>query len=247
MWILEVDPKKADIIVGSPNNTDTVPFASLQTVRGQAQGAKSRGLNVLAAINGDAWGSEGVNKPYGVMYKDGKCIKSYAKKPNTFSNDDVFYVTNDGYVNIVDIDTFNKIDKTTIRHAIGGWYRLISRGGETYASNNPKVGDPLLRNITDPAWEDFVKLNPRTFVGITKDNKVFLMVAEGRTTGSQGLTMNGMARICYNLGCIQAINLDGGGSTTMIKRWKNGFEVLNTPSDNGVERAVGNTLMVIAK
>ena len=92
-------------------------------------------------------------------------------------------------------------------------------------------------------------LNPRTAVGVTADNKIVMMVVDGRQTGySEGLTMIETANFMMSYGAVDAIDLDGGGSTTMVMDFYNdgiGGQVLNNPSD-GVERSVGSNLAVFA-
>lgn len=73
--------------------------------------------------------------------------------------------------------------------------------------------------------------NPRTAIGVTADNKLILFVCEGRnqTPNTPGYTLEETARIMMDLGCIEVLNLDGGGSTCMLV---NGKETIK-PSDAG--------------
>lgn len=91
--------------------------------------------------------------------------------------------------------------------------------------------------------------HPRSAVGISSDGtRLFLVTIDGRQSGySQGATMRELAEYMRSIGAYQAINLDGGGSTTMVARLPY-FEqatVVNRPSDNR-ERSVPNTLQVIS-
>lgn len=82
---------------------------------------------------------------------------------------------------------------------------------------------------------------PRTALGVTKDNKLLLVTVNGRQPGiSVGMTLTELAELMLELGAINAMNLDGGGSTTMVIR----NQVLNLPSD-GIERPVSNGIMII--
>lgn len=82
---------------------------------------------------------------------------------------------------------------------------------------------------------------PRTALGITHDRRLLLVTVNGRRTGiSVGVTLEELAAIMIDLGAVEAMNLDGGGSTTMVIR----NQVLNLPSD-GVERPVSNALVII--
>ena len=71
--------------------------------------------------------------------------------------------------------------------------------------------------------------NPRTAVGYTSDNNLILLTADGREGSSIGMTLMELARFMQSLGCIGAINLDGGGSTVM---YVNG-SVVNKPQMKG--------------
>jgi len=71
--------------------------------------------------------------------------------------------------------------------------------------------------------------NPRTAIGYTKDNHLILLTADGREGASIGLTLNELANIMKQLGCVNAMNLDGGGSTVM---YVNG-QVVNKPAVQG--------------
>lgn len=81
--------------------------------------------------------------------------------------------------------------------------------------------------------------HPRSAICKTSDNKLVFFAADGRLSFSVGLYLNESAAILSSLGCVDAINLDGGGSTCMISQ---GLEV-NHPS-GGSERPVANAVMV---
>jgi hypothetical protein len=84
---------------------------------------------------------------------------------------------------------------------------------------------------------------PRTVVGYSRDEqRVYLVVADGRSSASGGATFEQMSYILKALGAYQAVNLDGGGSSCMVV---NGT-VTNTPSD-GSPRSVANGLIVTKK
>lgn len=95
-------------------------------------------------------------------------------------------------------------------------------------------------------------LHPRTAVGISRDGRyLFLMTADGRQFGySEGLTTAETAEWMRRLGAYNALNLDGGGSTTLVMQGAGGKpEVLNRPSGPpaGIERRVANHLCVFAQ
>ena len=83
------------------------------------------------------------------------------------------------------------------------------------------------------------KRHPRTAIGRTADGDIWMVAVDGRQEISIGATLDEMAKIMSRLGCVDAINLDGGGSTCLHLL---GVTV-NRPSD-GVERPVSNAVMI---
>ena len=74
---------------------------------------------------------------------------------------------------------------------------------------------------------------PRTAIGVKKDGTVILLVVDGRSRSSAGMSLQELADYMVKLGAVQALNFDGGGSSEMVLDGK----ILNNPSD-GRERAV---------
>ena len=90
----------------------------------------------------------------------------------------------------------------------------------------------------------------RTAVGIREDGTVLLLVADGRSKQAEGLSLTELQQIFRWLECRDALNLDGGGSTTMYLNIGGYQGVINCPSDNGRfdhdgERTVSNAVIVI--
>jgi len=83
---------------------------------------------------------------------------------------------------------------------------------------------------------------PRTAIGFTRANELILLVVDGRQKTSAGMTLFELAEFMKNAGCIDAINLDGGGSSTMVVEG----EIVNTPSDLR-ERKVSNAILILKK
>jgi Phosphodiester glycosidase/FlgD Ig-like domain len=81
--------------------------------------------------------------------------------------------------------------------------------------------------------------HPRTAVGQLANGRVILVVADGRSPASAGLTIGQLAQQMARLGAVRAMSLDGGGSSTMAVNGR----VFNQPSD-GAPRAVPNALFV---
>ncbi len=84
--------------------------------------------------------------------------------------------------------------------------------------------------------------NPRTAIGYTKDNDLILVAVDGREGSSIGLTLTELASFMKSLGCTNAINLDGGGSTVM---YVNG-QIVNHPYQPG-GIALSNALVISKK
>ncbi|MEU5625803.1 phosphodiester glycosidase family protein [Streptomyces tendae] len=95
----------------------------------------------------------------------------------------------------------------------------------------------------DPSWYyGWVhKRNPRTLAGVDAAGRTVLVTADGRGTDSLGLSIGESAEVAKSLGLRDAVNLDGGGSTTMAAEGA----VLNSPSDAAGERPVGDALLIL--
>jgi hypothetical protein len=117
---------------------------------------------------------------------------------------------------------------------------LVGIGGAPTLVKNGQVNVTYNQEIM---WGSGVGLDngdPRTAVGYTADNHVIMIVADGRQVTSQGVGLTELAQIMIDLGCVEAMNLDGGGSTQMAV----GNQLVNTPSES---RAVPTILTVTHK
>ncbi|MFE6805527.1 phosphodiester glycosidase family protein [Streptomyces sp. NPDC057681] len=107
--------------------------------------------------------------------------------------------------------------------------------------------DAAAEGVIDPEYPSFGYAwanvrQPRTMAGIDKRGRLLLVTVDGRQKGgSEGFTLQEAAMFMKSLGAVQALNLDGGGSTAMAV---NG-SVVNQPSDSTGERAVGDTIQVL--
>lgn len=106
-------------------------------------------------------------------------------------------------------------------------------GGETILLKKGKVR----------AHDDSI-LHPRTAVGIDRDTgQILLLTVDGRTESSDGYTLVQLAKMMKSLGAEDALNLDGGGSTTMVAPSRDGtVKVQNHPSDGSL-RSVGDAVV----
>ncbi|HVH47903.1 MAG TPA: phosphodiester glycosidase family protein [Labilithrix sp.] len=115
-----------------------------------------------------------------------------------------------------------------MKQVVGGRPTVLLDGKGTDTSGHPNL----------------CQRHPRTAVGLTKDKKVLLIgVVDGRATTRIGMTCNELGDFMKELGAYNAMNFDGGGSSTM---WIQGQGVLNNPTD-GSERTVANHLAIFAK
>jgi exopolysaccharide biosynthesis protein len=85
--------------------------------------------------------------------------------------------------------------------------------------------------------------HPRTAMGYTEDNKLVILVIQGRSESASGATLTQEAQIVKDLGCVEALNLDGGGSSCLLV---NGKETIQ-PSDKEGQRAVPAVFMITKK
>jgi exopolysaccharide biosynthesis protein len=111
----------------------------------------------------------------------------------------------------------------------------VLRTGPLLLKNSRKVGLPDRKFVTDR--------HPRSCLGVT--NRAVLFVAiDGRNEQAEGMNLFEVQTFMQKLGCLDAINLDGGGSTTL---WTSEKGIVNFPSDSTGERSVANTFLIIDK
>lgn len=120
-----------------------------------------------------------------------------------------------------------------IRDAVGGGPRLV-KDGAVHITWEDEV-----------FWDSGVQVHdrhPRTAIGVTAEGRIIFFVADGRDPGvSVGMDLWEMADALIDIGVVEAINLDGGGSTTMVGMGS----LINRPSDGGEEREVMSIIAVI--
>jgi hypothetical protein len=116
---------------------------------------------------------------------------------------------------------------------IGGGPRLV-RGGRSAGAPDP--------GIYPSGFAD--ARHPRTAVGVRADGRILLVTVDGRQPErSVGMTIAELAALLLELGAVEGVNMDGGGSTTMAVRGR----VVNSPSDLAGERPVGDALLVVLR
>jgi exopolysaccharide biosynthesis protein len=136
-------------------------------------------------------------------------------------------IFDEDYINVEQGDDFN-----AAIHIIGAGPTLIKHG-EVYVTADAEQFPPDIR----------VGRAPRSAVGITQYGDYIFAVVDGRQAHSKGCTLTEWARILKdNFGAVEAINLDGGGSSELFFKGS----LVNKPSD-GQERPVGNALTILRK
>ena len=180
--------------------------------------------NAIFAINGDYYGAN--NRGY--VIKNGVLYRSTIRE-NSDYGDLVIY--QDG--------TFGIIDETQISAD-----QLIQDG----VTNLFAFGPTLIKDSTITVSEHeevgrAMSSNPRTAIGIVDSLHYIVLVSDGRTSESEGLSLYEVAEIMQEYGCSTAYNLDGGGSSTM---YFNG-QIINNPTTNGrkiSERSVSDIVYI---
>jgi len=116
-------------------------------------------------------------------------------------------------------------------NAIGGGPVLIHNGSVRITWEEEVFFGSGIGNIGDQ--------NPRTAVGYTAEGLLLLMVVDGRQVASRGASLTELAEFMLALGAVEAVNLDGGGSSTLVV----GQTLINRPSD-GTPREVASALVL---
>lgn len=121
----------------------------------------------------------------------------------------------------------------SLRTVIGGWPRIV-RAGRSVAQD---------ADVVEGTFPRFSSArHPRTGIGFSKDSAtLYLVTVDGRRESDSGMSLAELADAMIQLGAYDAMNFDGGGSTTMVIDGK----VVNHPSDQGGERPVGSALLIV--
>ncbi|MFB6231647.1 MAG: phosphodiester glycosidase family protein [Salinibacter sp.] len=84
-------------------------------------------------------------------------------------------------------------------------------------------------------------VHPRTAAGVTEEGALLLVVVDGRQPASRGVDLHELARLMRNLGAVEAVNLDGGGSSTLVVQ----RHLLNRPTGGTTQREVATAVGVL--
>ena len=215
---------------GAASVETTMPQDSLETVgkvsnmKNQLSAAVSNGKNAIVAINADFFDMGGTNVMRGLCIKDGVLLHSAADRPWVG-------ITKDGDT-VMGLPADYATYQDVLVHAVGGSHIILKND----SPNDLSVGTEFADTI-----------HPRTALGVTPEGDIVFMIVDGRQPEiSNGATLADLAFLLGTFGCSDAINLDGGGSSTLIIRNGNNYETKNSPSAGSL-RAVANGLMVVLK
>ena len=127
--------------------------------------------------------------------------------------------------------------------------KLTLKDGHPWEFTSSVSGGPILVQnsnifITDKEEVFFGTKIPgvhtRTAVGYTKDNKMIVLVVDGRQATSRGVFLEELAQLMLDLGCVEALSLDGGGSSALVVQNK----LINKPLGTYSEREVMSAIAV---
>ncbi len=227
MFIATIDLSVDTVKVYANYKDNQNEVYGMSTVREQAAAAvaKHQGENYtpVVAINASYYNTSN-GKPTGAFVMEGNDVTTQGEG-DKYS---FFAVLKDGTYMIGAKGEYSKY-VGRIQEAIGGYYHIVKAGVNQ-------------QNISDKTKY------PRQTLGLTADGKLILMTADGNNAPkSIGLTLWEQAQVMIDLGCVEAIHLDGGGSATYTSKpaGSDTLEIVNTPSD-GSERSVSNSLMIVS-
>lgn len=221
--VMQVDLNNSDVtLLSGYKNMDPTQWGTQATSK-QAEAAEEKlGINVVGAINTNlSWASD---EPLGMLVINGEV---YHEADNGQA---YFVLTKDGKAELRDSSTPLQGNEWQATSTFG-W--LVRNGVSMYSTADHATGSRA----------------PRTAIGIKADGSVILFVVDGRQAPySVGMSMYELAQTMLSLGCVQAVNCDGGGTSTFVteREGSGKLKVQNSPSD-GVERPTLGSLMVVSK
>ncbi|MCD7774150.1 MAG: phosphodiester glycosidase family protein [Clostridiales bacterium] len=226
-YILEVDLNDPTVSIMTSYKDQDASSWGMQTVRDQAEAAERLlGVNVVAGINGGPYNMT-TGKPSGAFVLQGT---AYLNNPQSGQNYDTympyFAIMKDGTAKIGRCAP----DVENMEACVCALTYLLIEDGE----------------ITLDTIDGSTEINPRLAIGIKADGTVVIYEVDGRQDPySEGMTVQELAEIMLSLGCVDAINLDGGGSATLLTEHEgeDGLVLRNSPSD-GSERIVSSALLI---
>ncbi len=216
--------------VSMPNNNKDVSTGwKRQTLTEMAEAMDKTRARVVGMVNADFWQMSDPINPRGPVHMGGTIISDkWDYDPVRFLQQALSFVgiTYDGKMVIADRSQYAEM-KDNLRECTGSGFMMLVNG-----------------NFPGTEWK---QRDPRTAIGYTEDGIVYFLTADGRQKiADGGLTYKEMGYIFQSLGCVNAANLDGGGSAQFLIRHPLAqvFQIRNNPSD-GAERPVINGWTVV--
>lgn len=226
-WYVQAD------ILDSTLNADVLVSTDQDRLETVTEFARRTGAPVV--VNGGYFRMDlNPAKHVGVLQVDGELIE--APTPSVL-RDDVRFYTHRAAIGIDESDSVTIGWISSSADTLLNWQvplpnaeglpgeRPPRRFARPWMSEDIVGGGPLLirDGRIDVAWESEVffgtsipEVHPRTAAGITAEGDLILLVVDGRQSASRGVDLYELAHILKNLGCVEALNLDGGGSSTLI-------------------------------
>ena len=204
----------------------------------------SRSRDVVGGVNADFFLFDPPGVPTGAHVSGWRVITPPNRQPS-FAVDSagrphiVVLARADGDTTAIPVDD-PKLARLTLRP----FHPREAVGGRPVLARDSAVSNAVLTGNTAFA----TARHPRTAVGIARGGRrVLLVTVDGRQEGySAGMSLRELADLMLALGAPLALNLDGGGSTTLvIADSTRGTRIANRPSDATGERAVGNALAIV--
>ena len=223
-YVLEVDLSKVDVLNATPDYGDAILNVKATTPQAMRAAAQA-GYQVWAGMNADFFRINSDYSPQGLCIKQGKVLSGTNSRP-------WFGITKDGKAVMGEASDYAKY-AGQLQEAVGGSNVLLRNG--------------LVENVAYLA-DSKSDRHPRTVVGVRADGTLLIIAVDGRQEKlSNGATMSDMAGILLELGAVDAVNLDGGGSTTVVTTdGGEKYSIRNSPSDGSL-RPVYNSLIVVSK
>ncbi|MRG86217.1 phosphodiester glycosidase family protein [Salinibacillus xinjiangensis] len=216
--------------------TGEVPLAAFNQ-----SGIPANGIGLYTSVWGQAERPGGGSPVIEVEIKDGKVVKVSDQTGQGPIDENSFILVGRE-------DGANQLEKLAVGDPIKVSY-APKVDGETLMEFAVGGNVKLVENGEVPADLDDRTSAPRTAVGFSEDGKTMILaLVDGRQTDSRGMTYKELGELMKEYDAHQALNIDGGGSSTMIARkpGEENTEVVNNPSD-GAEREIPNGIGIFAE
>ena len=168
---------------------------------------------------------------YGAQIVDGRVIVEPNDSMEKYCNN-WFGMTYDGKYVISNAAGYYSAYKGKLTCAVGGGYRLV-QNGVVKIKKSSQGTDTTDSDITATDMIKDSHLGPRTWVGISQDNGLAILCADGRSKASAGVSYSDQVQLILNLdmNITEVLNFDGGGFTAMVVEKEKGVhEVVNLPA-----------------